>query len=189
MDKTMYRKIQEQLYRHYRRTRQLERFEKALQASRERIAIFEDQIRNCYHTIENPLQSPSFNGMPGSGEPGNPIELALMKAYEKMEREFIRCYSRHTNLMIVVNQISDEIDFLYLIIESLGDEDKKFIYYRYCMNMTYRLIEQVMFMDHVTLHRYNARILEMIFVAMTETNIVELDSKNLAKRDIISVIL
>lgn len=168
MDKTMHRKLEERLYRHFRRTRQLDRFEKALIATRLRINILEERIRNCNHTLENPLKSPSFDGMPGSGEPGNPIEQALMRAFEKMERELGRHYSRLTNLELSVERVHEEVELLGLIIEELVGQEKQIIDLRYNQGYTFRDMEAMLFSDHVSLHRTKDRILDWIGKELAE---------------------
>lgn len=168
MDKAMYRKLEERLYRHYRRVLQLERFEKALKATRDRIATLEERISSCNYTLENPLKSPSFDGMPGSGEPGNPIEQALMKAHEKMERELGKYYVRLADLSIAVNRISEETELLDLIIGDLEDQEKQIVDLRYNQGYTFRDMEALLFSDHVNLHRAKDRVLDFI---MRETEL------------------
>lgn len=173
MDKTMHRKLEDRLYRHYRRVRQLERFEKALQATRDRIAVLEDRIRNCCHTIENPLKSPSFDGMPGSGEPSSPIEQALMKAFDKMERELGKYYVRQADLAIAINRISEETELLDLIIGDLEVQEKQIIDLRYNQGCTFRDMEAMLFSDHVNLHRVKDRMLEWIGRELEEIEVID----------------
>lgn len=173
MDKTMQRKVEERLYRHFRRVRQLERFERALMATRERITVLEDRIRNCHHTIENPLKSPSFEGVPGGVAGESPIEKALMKAYEKMERELGRFYERQADLVVAVNKISEETELMGLIVGDLAEVDRQIIELRYNQRHSFRQMEDMLFMDHVSLHRSKDRVLGWVWEELAELEAME----------------
>lgn len=162
MDKTMRRKIEQRLYQHFRRVRQLERFERRLVKTREKILGIEKDIQECNHKIENPLKSPSYDGMPKSPSVGSSIENALIQSYEQMERELAALYARQANLVVTISRISDEVEIIGLIISDLEEEDKRMVELRYEQGCTFREMEALLFSDHVSLHRRKERVFEWI---------------------------
>lgn len=168
MDKTTSRKIEQQLYQYFRRVRQLERFEWRLVKTREKIAGIEKDIQECNHRIENPLRSPSFDGMPKDSCVNSAIENALIQSYERMEKELAALYNRQANLIVTISRISDEVEVVGLIIGDLDEADKRMIDLRYNQRYTFRDMEGLLFMDHVSLHRQKDRVFQWMAGEMVE---------------------
>lgn len=168
MEKTMSRKIEQRLYQHFRRVRQLERFDRRLVKTREKIISIEKDIQDCNHRIENPLKSPSYDGMPKSSSIGSSIEDALIQSFERMERELAALYTRQANLVVTISRISDEVEIVGLIISDLEEDDRRMVDLRYNQGYTFREMEALLFSDHVSLHRRKERVFEWISEEMVE---------------------
>lgn len=170
MEKTMYRKVEGKLYHYYRRVRQMERFEKSLVKAREQIITTEGDIANCNHRIENPLKSPSYDGMPKGPTTGSAIEQALIQSYECMERSLARLHSREGELIEIIGRIREEIEQTQLIIESLEEDDLILLELKYKTEKTHREIGDLIGMDNSGICRRKDRIIcyiaeEMISIA------------------------
>lgn len=158
MEKIMYRKVEAKLYHHFRRANQLERFEDTLIKTRERICKIREDIQNNNYSIENPLKSPSFDGMPKCDFVESSIEKALIHAYERLEKELGRMLIRESGLIPVINRISEEMELMAHIIRHLADEFRTLVEYRYKHEKSFRDIEAFMNIDHSTVQRHVNRV-------------------------------
>lgn len=168
MEKAMINKVEQKLRRHYRRVRQLEQFQHRLKVTNERIVETEDNIRNCNHRIENPLKSPSISGTPGGGTDRSSIEIALIRAFEKMERDLATLYQRQASVQSIVIRISDEVEAMDMVIAGLKESNRKLIEIRYKHGRTLRELEGICMVDHAVINRRIRKILAWIAEEMIE---------------------
>ncbi len=168
MEKVIINKVEQKLRRHYRRVRQLEQFKHRLTVTNERIIETETSIHNCNHRIENPLKSPSFSGMPRSGDAKSSIEEALIKAFEKMERDLGMLYQRQASIRSIIYRISDEVDAMQMILDELKEPHRQLMEIRFKNGRTLRELEAICLADHAVINRRIRKIVTWIGEEMIE---------------------
>ncbi len=163
MDKTKMRKTEWRLTQYYRRKAAIGRFERMLTKGRERITQIEKDIRNCSYTIENPLQSVTYDGMPkGKQSPGSAIERSLIRAHEQLETEMCRLIEREAHLITCITRTRDNIDLMEEALCVLDEEQQLIVELRYGKGQAYRQMEEQLMMDYTSVHRRNSIIMERL---------------------------
>lgn len=162
MDKTQIRQMEWRLHQYYRRLRAVERFERIKQKGIERIKRIEGDIHNCNFKIENPLKSPTYDGMPKASMHGSAIEESLIRAYDKLEREMIRLMDRDVQLTVTIARIHEELELMTVVLDSLEDEQRYLLNLRYGQEMTLRQIAGLMNLDFTSIHYRKAGIMELL---------------------------
>lgn len=181
MDKAKMRKTEWRLTQYYRRKNAIGRFERMLTKGRERMVQIEKDIKNCNYTIENPLGSVVYDGMPrGNQTPGSAIERSLIRAHEQLETELCRLIEREALLITQITRTRDSVDLMEEALCILDDEQILHIELRYGKGWAYRQMEETLMMEHSTIHRRNGILMEKLTAElerMGETLLAQYDQE------------
>jgi chromosome segregation ATPase len=168
MDVKANRKIEEVLYEYYRKKKRIDSLKSKLIRIDNRIERLRKDIKECNVELDNPLKAIDYSReYVKSNSIVSSIERELDMAVDRIMRELELNLKEKYKVKGKIMNLEKQIENTETLLQKLNEEELRIIELRYNKELSYRQMEEELFMARSTLQRRKDKIIRSL---VYETN-------------------
>ena len=150
-----YSQVEGMLYSHFEKVKNRDKYKFSLERTRKRIAIIEDDLKECRFNIEVDLPGTDYSKdmITSSINNTSSMEKALIREETRLEQELVQEKKNKFTLKRKIRNIQKQIDDIESILALLPINYIEFIRLLYRDKLTYRLAGHILNCDASTVSR------------------------------------
>ncbi|XZH20809.1 transcriptional regulator [Clostridium perfringens] len=163
MDKNIFRKTEEALYKYFKYKKKIYRLKGRESYLGNRLLEIEEDIKNANVTIDYYQNGTGiFERVQTSSKGISFAESQICKEIEKLEREHITITKKIFRIKADIRYLSDYVSNMDLNLSTLNEEDRRFIELKYGDEKSILAISQSLNIAQATAYRKREEIIELV---------------------------